>query len=152
VVTQGALFSFPTTAVDPIWFIFSARVDGTTVRAERREIGGDAEFSFVLASSDGADGICWGAGVEANTREVGKIRLCVGSAGALSEDSEVEGTVARTEVWAGKGCRSLSDDSKEERTGAGTVKLAGSSKWAGIGGGSSTRVDPVEAMFVRAEG
>ena len=43
--------------VDPIWFIFSAQVDGITVQAEQHEIRG-AGFGFALERSDHGASLC----------------------------------------------------------------------------------------------
>ena len=118
------------------------------VEADTREVGIESVGIGGVAIGPGKPVVCKAKGTSAGV----KIRLAVGSAGALSEDSELEDTAARTEMWVGKDCRSLSKDSGEEGTRAGTVKWAGLTKWAGIGGGGSITVDPVvEATFVGAE-
>ena len=87
--------------IDPIWFIFSAWVDGITVRAERREIGA-AGFSFALERSDHGASLCRVDG-EADVGEVHIQSESVGVRGITIAPGKtvvcrVEGTSAGVEI------------------------------------------------------
>lgn len=89
--------------IDPIWFIFSAWVDGITARAERREIGA-AEFGFALERSDHGASLC---GVDGKAN-MGEVRIESESAGVQlggiatapgkTVVCKVEGTSAGVEI------------------------------------------------------
>jgi hypothetical protein len=76
-------------------------------RAERRETGGDAEFSSVLALSEGAI-------VAKGTSAGVEIWLCAGCAGTLNEDSKVEGAMAGTDMRVGESCPRLAMTPKKQ--------------------------------------